>query len=249
MFSNTIQYCIVLAVPPSTSMTPTNSSQPTPYPGTQQQPVSSQQQWPSYNGVPPNYYQQQSSQQAASLQNLQREIMDLEHQYQQYGYQQQKTPEFCMRMDQLYKKICYLKQQYQQMSMQQATPVAQQSPQTAANKAAYPNYPSNGQVMDSSTSGNSSVPPMSSASTVHHQQSLEKVPSRASISSQDPNSSVAVTHTAANQVQVNITPEAPGGRTLISVYHQYPSADVVTNSTNSTTPSTTNYKDVIPPGF
>lgn len=173
---------------------PPNSSQPSytqnAYSG-QQQPVSSQQppnsQWPpSYNGVPPSNYYPQS-------QNIQKEIMDLEHQY--YNcQQQQKTPEICMRMEQLYKRIGYLKQQQQQM---QQTPAAQPSPQTASNKG-YPSYPSNGQVMDSS---NSTIPPMSSASTVHHQQSIEKAPARPS--TQDPNSSVSVMQTAASQVQVS----------------------------------------------
>src|SRR4051812_44168219 len=103
----------------------------------QQQPGSSQQpsQWPSYNGVPSNYYQQQSM---GAIQNLHREIMDLERQYQWHS-SQQRTPEVTMRLDQLYKKICYLKQQL--MTMQQ-TPTQQSIP--PSNKP-YPNYSSNGQ--------------------------------------------------------------------------------------------------------
>lgn len=183
-------------------MTPSISQANIPSSYGQQPPGSSQQQpnsqWPQpYNGVPPpNYYQQHPMN---SVQNLQREIVELERQYQQCGYQQ-RTPEVNMRMEQLYKKIYQMKQQLQHLSMQQAP--SQQSPQTASNKG-YPNYPSNGQVMDNSNA-NSTISPMGSTSSLHHSQSTEKAPSRTpTIPTQDPNSSVSVMQTTPNQVQVN----------------------------------------------
>jgi hypothetical protein len=185
-------------------MTPNISSQANHMPAAsygQQAPGSSQQQpnsqWPpAYNGVPPpNYYQHQPMN---SAQNLQREIFELERQYQQCVCQQ-RTPELNLRMEQMYKKLCYMKQQLQQMSMQQ--PPSQQSPQTASNKG-YPNYPSNGQIMDSSNA-NSTISPMSSTSSLHHSQSTEKAPAKTpTVPTQDPNSSVSVMQPTPNQVQV-----------------------------------------------
>jgi hypothetical protein len=166
----------------------------------QQPPGSSQpnSQWPPpYNGTqPPGYFQHQAMN---SAQNMQREIVEMERQYQQLNYHQQRTPEMNMRMEQLYKRITYMKQQLQQLSMQ-PTP-SQQSPQTASNKG-YPNYPSNGQIMDNSNA-NSTISPMSSTSSLHHSQSTEKAPARTpTIPTQDPNSSVSVMQTTPNQVQV-----------------------------------------------
>ncbi|KAI1731410.1 chromo (CHRromatin organization MOdifier) domain-containing protein [Ditylenchus destructor] len=55
-----------------------------------------------------------------------------------------------------------------------------------------------------------------------------------------------VMQTAASQVQVNITPE-PTGRTLISVYHQYPAPNTITSTATAMPNMTAVPKDSIPP--
>ncbi|KAI6241179.1 Helicase [Aphelenchoides fujianensis] len=186
--------------------------------------------------------------QMSPLQSIGREIVECERQY-GYWNNHPKTPEVTMRLEQLQQKISYL--QHQQRMLQQQAQQQQVAPAQAPQKTPqpppvknYPAYSSNGQMPDPTSS--QPMPTISTASTVHIPP--EQTAVRRPDSSATAGSSVSVMQTAPNQVQVNITPEAPG-RTLISVYHQYPTADVMTTSHNSigTTATTQSGKDSIPP--
>lgn len=128
-------------------------------------------------------------------QQIQMEMIECDRQMQML-YQQQRTPEVMQRAEQLQRKIAYLKG----LASQQIA-------------AGYPQAPPMTSPGVSQQQPMQHYPPQMSQD-LKNPQSMQQTPT-----SSVPGTPVSVMQTNANQVQVNITPDAPG-RTLISVYHQ-----------------------------
>ncbi|KAE9551126.1 hypothetical protein FO519_005661 [Halicephalobus sp. NKZ332] len=180
-------------MPPSGVM-PGQQPQPGVMPGQQPQPGVMPGQQPQPGVMPgqqPFYHPQQ----------IQMELMECDRQMQML-YQQQRTPEVMQRAEQLQQKMAYLKRLATQQ-MPPGYPAGPQmtSPGVSQQMQHYPPPP-----MSQDIKNPQSIP--------QNPQSIQQTPT-----SSVPGTPVSVMQTNANQVQVNITPEAPG-RTLISVYHQ-----------------------------
>ncbi|CAD5209696.1 unnamed protein product [Bursaphelenchus xylophilus] len=236
---------------------PTNGSYPQP-----PAPSSSGLRQP-YNGLPsqqppsnqfhpqPQFYNQ------GMMNQLQQGITDMERQL-HYMLQQPPGPEVSSRIEQLQVRINQMKAQHQQattmgISNGKPGPPSSQPPSAmipgqhsrmgpTPQPSVYPGYPGslseqsihsvNSISSDASGTPNSQKPPsVGPIPMVPH----NVLPSHSA-------SSVSVMQTAASQVQVNITPEATG-RTLISVYHQFPS----TTATTTDSTAQNSMKDSVPP--
>ncbi|CAD5206696.1 unnamed protein product [Bursaphelenchus okinawaensis] len=245
---------------PPQSIPPTNGAYPSATPSS----IPNAQR-PGFNGMPAQPQQQPPSQstsqyhpqgsyypQMPNPQMLQQGIMELERQL-HFLVQQPPNPEVSSRMEQVQMRLNQMKSQHQQ-AMSAATasngkpvqmPPSQQqqqphsSPLTPSQRmpatpqsGMYPSYP------------NPQEKPTPELSNSIHSQQPSSVGSASmgphSIPPSNSTSSVSVMQTAASQVQVNITPEATG-RTLISVYHQYPSSDPTMTEANAL------QKDSVPP--
>lgn len=149
------------------------------------------------------YYQQQATLTPQQQQQY-AEMQSCQMELEKLKHTQPCTPEVMQRAEHLRQKIAYLRAQ-----------LMQRPPQPIPGHYPMAGYPS-------ANAGPTSAQPAG-------------LPAQSQAQGQPatPTSAVAVLQPGPNQVQVNITPEAPC-RTLISVYHQYPAPNV---STNVTTPS------------